>query len=84
MPAYLLRQTGRSTEEYEKLHRQLSEEIDLCAGLERSRMNRVREFLEENDIWHIKDMDYNLRQAFGQYIRKKTGRHFDMAPSAGR
>lgn len=73
MPAYLLRQTGRSTEEYEKLHRQLSEEIDLCVGLERSRMNRVREFLEENDIWHIKDMDYNLRQAFGQYIRKRMG-----------
>lgn len=73
MPAHLLRQTERSVEEYERLHQQLSEEINSCVGLERSRMNRVREFLEENDIWHTKDMDYNLRQAFGQYLRKRMG-----------
>ena len=74
MPAYSLQQVERTQEEYERLHQQLSAEIDSCAGLDRSRMNHVQNFLEENGIWHTKDMDYNLRQAFGQYLEGRMCR----------
>lgn len=69
MPAFLLEQV-RPQEDTEEKREQLRQEIEGYTGAGAAHRNKVRLFMEENGIWHIKELDYAWRCRFAEEIRR--------------
>lgn len=67
MPAFLLEQV-RPQEDTEEKRERLRQEIEGYTGAGAAQRNRVRLFMEENEIWHIEELDYAWRCRFAEEI----------------
>lgn len=74
MPAYLLEQIEpwkNSGEDTEEKRKQLAKEIAGYDGPGKPYLKRIQTFMENHEIWCLKDLDYEWRLTFAEEIRKK-------------
>ena len=72
MSAYRLQQNELrvlETDEREYLLEQLGREIDACTEVQKPYRNKVKKFLELKEIWHISEIDYQLRARYEEFIK---------------
>lgn len=75
MPAYRLQQNKLqivSSGEKQKLLEQLGREIDSCTEIQRSYRNKVKGFLADMGVWHIVEIDYQLRESYVSYLEQEV------------
>lgn len=71
MPVSILRQAEVQTEtreEIEKRQKLLEEEIHASQVADTVALNRLKEFLNAEAVWHISDMDYLMRVRYEKYL----------------
>lgn len=69
MPAYPLRiERIQQEEEQHELHKQLREELDACTEVKPAERNKAEKFLVKAGVWHIADINYQLRQAYAEFL----------------
>lgn len=74
MAVYPLWQAGvpeESTEEIQKRKKQMEEEVDACCEVWGSYRNKVKKFLEQQEIWHISEIDYLIRVQYEEFLKKE-------------
>lgn len=74
MSVYPLWQTEvpkASAEEIQKKREQLAAEIDACYEVKGSYRNKVKKFLEQQEIWHISEIDYLTRLQYEEFLKKE-------------
>lgn len=72
MPVYLLQQAEIWIEpeaDVEKKKQKLFAEIDAFGIENRSRVSKLKKFLESREIWRLEELDYSLRSSYEQYLR---------------
>lgn len=72
MPVYLLQQAETWIEpeaDVEKKRQKLFAEIDAFGIENRSRVRKLKKFLESREIWRLEELDYSLRSSYEQYLR---------------
>lgn len=67
MPVQVLRLI-EPQENIEQLKAQLKAELDECEEVNSTHRNRLLEFMVENEIWHIDELDYFSRQKYEEYL----------------
>lgn len=75
MAVYPLWQIGKpeeSAEEIDSRKKQLAEEIDVCSEVKGSYRNKVKRFLEQQEIWHISEIDYLTRLQYEEFLKKEV------------
>ena len=70
MPAQVLRLI-EPQENIEQLKAQLKAELDECTEVRGTHRNNIFEFMVENSIWHIADLDYFSRKRYEEYLTGK-------------
>ena len=59
-------------EDEEKLKEGLIREIDACVEVLSSYRNKVKKFMIEQEIWHISEINYEVRTAYGQFLEHEV------------
>lgn len=75
MPAYRLQQNKLQivpSGEKQELLEQLGREIDSCTEIQRSYRNKVKGFLADMGVWHIAEIDYELRESYVSYLEQEV------------
>lgn len=75
MPAYRLQQNKLQivpSGEKQELLEQLGREIDSCTEIQRSYRNKVKGFLADMGVWHIAEIDYQLRESYVSYLEQEV------------
>ena len=73
MPVSILRQAEVQTETREAIEKRqqlLAEEIDDSRIADTVALNRLKEFLSAEAVWHISDMDYPMRVRYEKYLNR--------------
>ena len=70
MPAVQLHR-AEPQENTDALRAQLEAELDACSEADSTGRNHVRDFMIDNGIWHIAELDYSLRERFEAYLGKE-------------
>ena len=72
MPAQVLK-FNESQEHIEQLEKQLRVELDDCIEINSTHRNKIFEFMVENAIWNIDDLDYFSRKKYDDFLKKRLG-----------
>lgn len=72
MPAQVLK-FNESQEHIEQLEKQLRAELDDCIEINSTHRNKIFEFMVENAIWNIDDLDYFSRKKYDDFLKKRLG-----------
>lgn len=71
MPAQILSQP-QPQENIEQLKAQLKAELDKCVRANSTGRNHVMDFMLQNGIWHISNLDYPLRVQFQKWLEQMS------------
>ena len=71
MPAVQLHR-AEPQENTDALRAQLEAELDACSEADSTGRNHVRDFMIDNGIWHIVELDYTLRERFKAHFEKRV------------
>lgn len=61
-----------SDEEIQRKREQLAEEIDACCEVRGQYRNKVKKFLETQEIWHISEIDYLVRVRYEKFLESEV------------
>ena len=61
-----------SDEEIQRKREQLAEEIDACCEVRGPYRNKVKKFLETQEIWHISEIDYLVRVRYEKFLESEV------------
>lgn len=67
MPAFTL-QRVEPQENTEELQNLLEAELEQCREVNPTYRNKVKKFMESNEIWHISELDYTWRETFERFL----------------
>lgn len=70
MPAYNI-QRVEPLEETQDLYKEMEKEVDSCTEVRVNIRTRIKQFLKEQGIRHISEIDYPLRETYETYLIKK-------------
>lgn len=70
MPAYQYLQ-ALPQEDTGQLREQLEMELAECTEIRPTHRNKLKAFMEDRGIWHIHELDYTARVAYGQFLEKQ-------------
>ncbi len=73
MPVFMLQQAEVQTETKEAIEKRqqlLVEEINASGISDAVALNRLKEFLSAEAVWHISDMDYPMRVRYEKYLNR--------------
>lgn len=75
MAVYPLWQTEvpkASAEEIQKKREQMMAEIDACYEVQGTYRNKVKKFLGQQEIWHISEIDYQVRVKYEKFLETEV------------
>lgn len=75
MPAYRLQPKERKEvllQDQKELREQLGREMDSCMEIKSTHRNKAKKFLADMEVWHIADIDYEVRSAYEDYLTRET------------
>ncbi|SHJ31232.1 tyrosine-type recombinase/integrase [Hespellia stercorisuis] len=75
MPAYRLQPKERKEallQDQKELRKQLGREIDSCMEIKSTHRNKAKKILADMEVWHIADIDYEVRSAYEDYLTRET------------
>lgn len=61
-----------STEEIQRKREELEAEVDACCEVRGPYRNKVKKFLEIQEIWHISEIDYQVRVKFEEFLKTEV------------
>lgn len=61
-----------SHDEIRKKREQLAAEVDACCEVEGPYRNKVKKFLEMQEIWHISEIDYPVRVRYKEFLKAEV------------
>lgn len=61
-----------SDEEIQRKREQLALEVDACCEVQGSYRNKVKKFLEMQEIWHISEIDYPVRVRYEEFLKTEV------------
>lgn len=61
-----------STEEIQRKREELEAEVDACCEVRGPYRNKVKKFLEMQEIWHISEIDYQVRVKFEEFLKTEV------------
>lgn len=61
-----------SLEEIRRKREQLAAEVDACCEVEGPYRNKVKKFLEIQEIWHISEINYLIRVKYEEFLKTEV------------
>lgn len=61
-----------STEEIQRKKDSLAKEIDACCEVQGTYRNKVKKFLEMQEIWHVSEIDYQTRVSYEKFLETEV------------
>lgn len=61
-----------STEEIQRKREELEAEVDACCEVRGPYRNKVKKFLEIQEIWHISEIDYQVRVKYEKFLETEV------------
>lgn len=61
-----------SAEEIQRKREELEAEVDACCEVRGPYRNKVKKFLEIQEIWHISEIDYQVRVKFEEFLKTEV------------
>ena len=59
-------------EEQKRLREQLEKELDACTEIRETYRNKIKKFLVGENIWHIAEIDYQIRIAYESFLEMEV------------